>query len=318
MKIYLAPMQGVTDHHMRALLQKVGGIDLCFTEFIRVNDHVLPEKVFHRYCPELSTEGSFPVRVQLLGSRPDILAKNAAKAAKLGAAGIDLNFGCPAKTVNKNRGGACLLNETPLIQDIVTQVRDAVPAHLPVSAKIRLGFDERDSYLRNADAIERAGATEMIVHARSKADGYKPPAYWEAVGEIRRAVRIPVVANGEIWSIQDFLRCQEVSGCASYMLGRGLLSRPDLALSIKGLQRQAMASKPSSTPQAAWQDISPLLLEFFRQTCAFYPKKYTGNRLKQWLFYLQRHFSEAEKLFNQIKAERDEQRIRVAILNSAH
>lgn len=305
MRIYLAPMEGVVDHNMRHLLTGIGGVDLCTTEFVRVTEHTLPRKVFLRYCPELSDDcklpvAQCPVRVQLLGSNPLMLASNAARAARLGAPGIDLNFGCPAKTVNKHRGGACLLDDTALIADIVSAVRTAVPQHIPVSVKIRLGYMQRDSGLRNALAIEKAGANELTVHARSKADAYQPPAYWNEIAEIQEALSIPVVANGEIWSLEDFYRCREQSGCEHVMLGRGLLARPDLALQIKA----AVNNEPWSP--LIWDDIAELLAEFFLLTRDQYPKKYLGNRLKQWLHYLQRNYPQAQSLFERIKRERCE------------
>jgi len=130
MKLILAPMEGVVDYHLRQIYSGLADIDMCVTEFIRVNEHVMPRKVFVTTCPELieKDEGytllgkqvkTAPTKVQLLGSEPELLALNAKKAAKLGAVGVDLNFGCPAKTVNRNRGGAVLLDDTKLIYDIV-------------------------------------------------------------------------------------------------------------------------------------------------------------------------------------------------------
>lgn len=315
MRIFLAPMEGVVDQHMRYMLTHVGGIDMCVTEFIRVNNHELTDKVFYKYCPELdpqltaSAPTLTPTKVQLLGSNPELLAANAERAAKLGAPGIDLNFGCPAKTVNKNRGGACLLNETQTVFDIVKAVRSAVPNHVPVSAKIRLGYEERNSYLENAHAIQEAGANELCVHARSKADGYKPPAYWECIGEINAIANIPVIANGDIWCVADFIRCKELSGSSDFMLGRGILSQPDLALKIK-----AHISGQPYQP-LAWSQMTEKLLEFFLLSCETYPKKHMGNRLKQWLFYLSRHYTEAHTLFQFIKSSRDVEFLTNALKN---
>ena len=305
MKIYLAPMEGVVDHHLRNLMRQIGGIDICVTEFVRVTDHVLPRKVFTRYSPELidaaqqHTAEYCPTRIQLLGSNPELLAANARKAATLGAPGIDLNFGCPAKTVNKNRGGACLLQEPETLYNIVSQTRQAVPEDIPVTAKIRLGYEDRSSYLENAQAIFSAGATELVVHARSKVDGYKPPAYWEYLASIREKIDIPVIANGEIWSLEDYKRCKSVSGCEDVMLGRGLLAKPDLALAIKAYEAGTEYNDLS------WSHIAKILLDFFETTCQVYARKYTGNRLKQWLFYLKRQYPQAAKLFESIKRERE-------------
>ncbi len=310
MRIFLAPMEGVVDHHMRHLLTRLGGIDLCVTEFVRVTDHVLPERVFKRYCPELvghPRAAVCPTRIQLLGSNASALAANARKAARMGAVGIDLNFGCPAKTVNRHRGGACLLTEPDTLFDIVSQVRAAVPADIPVSAKIRLGYEDRQGYLENAAALCAAGADEIVIHARSKADGYKPPAYWDLIGEIRQHIPTPIVANGEIWSVDNYIRCAEQSRCSDVMLGRGLLARPDLALAIK-----AHVSGETYTP-LPWHQIATLLLEFFEDTTPAYPAKFLGNRSKQWLFYLQRHYPQAKCLFDRIKRSRDCDELRFAI-----
>src|SRR5690606_16598211 len=126
-------------------LTRVGGIDWCVTEFIRVSDRLLPQASFRKLAPELDsgarTRSGTPLRVQLLGSDPACLADNAAFACTLGAPVIDRNFGCPAKTVNKSRGGAVLLHEPELLYSILHAVRAAVHADIPVTAKMRLGFD---------------------------------------------------------------------------------------------------------------------------------------------------------------------------------
>jgi tRNA-dihydrouridine synthase C len=131
-RILLAPMEGVMESVMRDMLTRIGGYERCVTEFVRVSSTVLPPKVYYRLCPELKqggrTAAGTPVYVQLLGSDPVLMAANAAVAAKLGAPGIDLNFGCPAKTVNKSRGGATLLRTPEAVYEICSAVRDATPA----------------------------------------------------------------------------------------------------------------------------------------------------------------------------------------------
>ena len=313
MRLFFAPMEGVVDAIMRDTITRMGGVDVCVTEFLRITDQLYPDKVFFRRCPELhnnsSTSSGIPVRVQLLGGKPEPIAANARRLAELGASAIDLNFGCPAKTVNKNDGGACLLQEPHRLHDIVCAVRHAVPAPTPVTAKIRLGFNDRKQYLDNAMAAADGGANELTVHARSKADGYRPPAYWEYIAEIREHLSIPIIANGDIWTLDDFKRCQSITGCDDFMLGRGLLSLPGLARQIKayqtGVQHQALN----------WQQLSSILLTFFEATASQYPSKYMGNRLKQWLHYLTRHYKEAKYLFEDIKRCRDEEIIKKAIIN---
>ncbi len=288
----------------------LGGIDACVTEFIRVTDTSLPPKVFFRYCPELHnrclTQAGTPVRIQLLGGRPQPMALNAAKLAHYGARAIDLNFGCPAKAVNNSDGGACLLREPQRVYDIVAAVREAVPAGIPVSAKIRLGFEDRSRYLDNARAVYEAGASELTVHARSKVDGYKPPAYWEYLAEIRESIAIPLIANGEIWSLADYRRCREVSGCEDVMLGRGLMACPDLALQIKA------ANSGEHYRPLAWPAVCEQLYQYYKETRYLYPERYLGNRVKQWLVYLRRQYPEAVTFFEQIKRHRDPHRLEAA------
>ncbi len=308
-------MEGVVDAIMRDTLCRFGGIDICVTEFIRVTDHLYPDKVFFRRCPELHQQGrtatGTPVRIQLLGAGPTALALNAEKAAQLGASAIDLNFGCPAKTVNRHGGGAALLQEPQRLYTIVKAVRNQVPANIPVTAKIRLGYNDRCAYRETSRAIYEAGANELTVHARSKADGYRPPAYWEHIATIREVINIPVIANGEIWDLKDFKRCQSISGCSDFMLGRGLLAQPGLARQIKAYIQGGTAAEP-----LPWSTLCLYLGKFFGLTANAYPPKYMGNRLKQWLHYLQRHYPQAKQLFAQIKSDRNHKTINQAIANA--
>ncbi|WP_069947516.1 tRNA dihydrouridine synthase [Microbulbifer aggregans] len=309
-RIYQAPMEGVIDHHVRALLSGIGGIDICVTEFVRVTHTRLPRRVFNRLCPELEngavTPSGTPVRLQLLGGNPESMAENAARAVAAGAKAIDLNFGCPAKSVNNSDGGACLLQSPHRVEAIVGAVRGAVPDTIPVTAKIRLGYQDRCSYMDNARAAEHGGASELAVHARSKVDGYRPPAYWEYVGEIREALSIPVIANGDIWTVEDFRRCREVTGCEAFMFGRSLLARPDLPLQIR-----AFCAGEAYTPMP-WQQVVSVLWNYYCTTREEYPAKYLGNRIKQWLAYLKIGYPEAQLFFEEIKRHREAEPIEAA------
>src|SRR5574343_2104324 len=238
MKLLLAPMEGLLDCVLRDVLTRVGGVDRCVSEFIRITDMLMPRRVFTRIVPELRqggrTAAGVPVHPQLLGSDVQCLAENAARLAELQPEGIDLNFGCPAKCVNRHRGGAVLLDEPELIHEIVAAVRRAVPAGVMVSAKMRLGYMDDSRTLDVARAIHAAGAAEVVVHARTKADGYKPPAYWERIAAVRESVAIRVIANGEIWTAEHAQLARERSGCEDLMLGRGMVADPGLALRVRG------------------------------------------------------------------------------------
>lgn len=300
MTIYLAPMEGLLDFVLRDILTRVGGVDRCVSEFIRVTNTLLPDRVFIRVVPELLNGGKtlagVPVRVQLLGSDPVCLAENAARLAALNPEGIDLNFGCPAKVVNRHGGGAALLDEPELLTRIVSAVRRAVPAHIPVSAKMRLGVRDASRAVDCALALEGGGVSELVVHARTRADAYRPPAYWERIADIRAAVSIAVVANGEIWSVQDALRCRQVSGCDSLMLGRGMVTDPGLALAIG-----AATAQRASPPSVNWQTLLPLIAVFWHLVGVRLERRQQAGRLKQWLNFLRRRYPEAELAYQSLR-----------------
>ena len=287
-------MEGLTDPIMRDVLTSVGSFDWCVTEFIRVTDSILPDHIYHTYCPELLTNGKTaagtPVHVQFLGNNPEMLAANAAKVAAMGAPAIDMNFGCPAKTVNRHRGGSVLLDEPEVVYELVKAVRDAVPAHIPVSAKMRLGYMDRNFMLENAHAIEDAGAAWVTVHARTKADGYTPPAFWDQLRPIREALKINVIANGEIWNNADAKQCQLESGCEDLMIGRGAVTTPDLTQCIR---------QNSDLPLLSWQDLLQLQIRFIHGPA----KTEIGmlGRYKQWLGMMSKHYPEAKTLWDEIK-----------------
>lgn len=295
--ILVAPMEGLLDHSLRDVITRVGGVDRCVSEFIRITDQLLPERVFTRIVPELlsgcCTAAGVPVRPQLLGSDPACLADNAARLAALGAEGVDLNFGCPAKTVNRHRGGAVLLDEPELVWRIVRAVRRAVPAHLPVSAKMRLGVRDASRMLANAQAVVDGGGAELVVHARTKDQGYRPPAHWEQVAAIREHVAIPVVANGEVWTAADAERCRSVTGCSAIMLGRGIVADPGLALAVRGL----------ASP--GWAGLRPLLRVYWQRVAAHVEPRHRPGRLKQWMNLLRRRFAEAEVAYQQLRTMND-------------
>ncbi len=297
-EIVLAPMEGVIDAPMRARLTGLGGYSRCVTEFVRVTDVLLPKRVFHRLCPELvHTEGhtptGTPVYVQLLGSVPSALASNAVRAVQLGAPGIDLNFGCPAKTVNNSMGGSILLRDPQWVIDIVQAVRDAVNPNIPVTAKIRIGYENADHLAQLVQGIQATGVNQLAIHARTKFDGYKPPAYWETVGGVMQSDwQDNTIINGEIWTVADAVAARQRSGCKHIMLGRGALSAPDLANRI--------AENAEACEALAWSAIVGQVYEQFRTSDCNSPR-HIGNRTKQWLAYLKRTYPEAMQLFTRIR-----------------
>ncbi len=301
MRVLLAPMEGVLDSLVRVLLTEVNDYDLCITEFVRVVDQLLPVKVFHRICPELQNASRTPsgtlVRVQLLGQFPQWLAENAARAVELGSWGVDLNCGCPSKTVNGSGGGATLLKDPELIYQGAKAMREAVPAHLPVSVKVRLGWDSGEKKFEIADAVQQAGATELVVHGRTKEQGYRAEHIdWQAIGEIRQRLNIPVIANGEIWDWQSAQQCMAISGCDAVMIGRGALNIPNLSRVVK-----------YNEPRMPWPEVVALLQKYTRLEKQGDTGLYHVARIKQWLSYLRKEYDEATELFQHVR-----------VLNNSH
>lgn len=295
MRVLLAPMEGVLDSLLRELLTEVNDYDLCITEFLRVVDQLLPAKSFYRLCPELHhasrTASGTLVRVQLLGQHPQWLAENAVRAVELGSHGIDFNCGCPSKLVNGSGGGAVLLKDPALIYQAVKAMRIAVPNPLPVTVKVRLGWDSASRSLEIADAVQQAGASELVVHGRTKEDGYRAACInWAAIGEIRRRLTIPVIANGEIWNYQSAQDCLQVTGCNAVMLGRGALNVPNLSRVVK-----------YNEPRMPWPQVVQLLQKYVHLEKQGDTGRYHVARIKQWLGYLRKEYDEATVLFRNIR-----------------
>jgi len=307
MKLILAPMEGLLDAYLREIITTIGGYDWCVSEFIRVTDRLLPSRVFYRAVPELRNGGlttaGVPVYVQLMGSQPAVVADNGARVVELGAPGVDLNFGCPSPTVNRSGAGAILLNEPEKIHQIVAALRRAVPSTIPVMAKIRLGYEDTAKTIDIVQGIEAAGADMLTVHARTRADRYKAPARWEWLAKIRESVDIPVIANGDIFDVGSLQRCELVSGCDHFMIGRAAVRHPFLARQI----RQHRAGEPIQT--IGWSEQRELLFQFSDSMAGAENTRGAASRVKQWLRMLTKGSvamqGEAQELFDQIKNERE-------------
>jgi tRNA-dihydrouridine synthase C len=271
------------------------------TEFLRVSNHqLLPPRTFYQLAPELDNNGftpsGVPVRLQLLGSQPDTLAMNAQRAIELGSHGIDLNLGCPAKTVNKSKGGATLLKEPQLISEAVAAMRKVVPHDKTLSVKIRLGWDDPSCVHEIVDAIVLAGADELTIHARTKEDGYKAEAIkWHYIAQVKdRLVRegksLSIIANGEIWNIEDARKCREISGCDDLMIGRGALATPNLAAIVAGI-----------SDKMSWPSVVEMILNYRKVQVIGSKGHHYSSRVKQWLSQMRQSYPEANELFVAIR-----------------
>ncbi|CAG2130268.1 tRNA dihydrouridine synthase [Cupriavidus plantarum] len=301
-QLYLAPMEGLADCVLRDVLTRTGGFDRCVSEFVRVTGSVLPMRVYERDTPEIldggRTPAGTPMVIQLLGSDPEWMAVNAARAAGLSPHGIDLNFGCPAKVVNRHGGGAMLLANPEQLHRIVSSVRAAVPADIAVTAKMRLGVSDTSLAIDCATALAEGGAAHLVVHARTRDDGYRPPAHWEWIARIDDAVKVPVIANGDVWTVSDWQRCRAVSGCADVMIGRGAVSDPFLALRIRGLMDRTASHEE-------WPAVLSLLVDYLRKLQARVTPRHEHGRVKMWLSYLKRTWPQAAELHAAIRRLQD-------------
>ena len=278
----LAPMDGVTDAVYRELLTELhggrSGISVCVSEFVRVTRDAVPAAVLRREVPELDrggrTPAGVPVFVQLLGGDAEPVGQTARTAALLGALGVDLNFGCPAKTVNNHDGGATLLKYPRRIEAIVGRARALVPAHVPVTMKMRVGWDSCEGIEEVARAAEAGGAAWITVHARTRAQLYQPPVVWDALARARAAVKVPVVANGDLREVRDLATCASQSQCEAFMIGRGAMARPELFAQIRGHVTERM-SRPA---------LAELLIRYYAMLLASGVSEARAlARVKQWL-----------------------------------
>lgn len=292
-------MEGLADDVLREVLTSTGSYDWCVTEFVRVTDAVLPHRVYTRLSPEMNraarTPAGTPVRVQLLGSDADMLAANAAHLAELKPYGIDLNFGCPTPLVFRHGGGSALLAEPERLHRIAAAVRAAVPADMPVTAKMRLGIADPSRAIDCASALAEGGMSELVVHARTKADNYQPLVRWEWVARIREALppSLPVIANGGVWTVEDYHAIRAATGCADVMLGRGAVADPLLATRIRRIANADFSDD--------WHVIKPLIARFWEKVQAKVQPNQSPGRLKQWLGMMRRHYPEAEALYREVR-----------------
>ena len=300
-KIGLAPMEGVIDALTRDLLTRQAGFDWTVTEFVRVVDTRLPPRVFYKHCPELTerpvaTPSGVPVHLQLLGSAPRALAENARQALALGAISVDLNFGCPAKLVNRHDGGASLLRQPDRVYQAVKAVAEALDGAIPVTAKIRLGFANRRLAVACAQATEAGGAARLVVHGRTRDEGYRPPAHWEWIGKVRHHVSIPVVANGDIWTLEDYWKARTLSGCCDVMLGRSALADPWLAPRIRYWQQTG-----ERLAETTWEMRASVLQEYAALQRQHLPDRVVVSLVKQWLAQMRQGNAEANQHFQRLK-----------------
>ena len=223
-RVLQSPLSGVTDLVFRRLVRRHAPESMMYTEMVNATGlHYVKE------LPQIMEVDHHekPISIQLFDCRPDFLAEAAEMAVKEGADTVDINMGCPVNKITKNGGGSSLLRQPELAREIVSKVVKAVP--VPVTVKTRIGWNNQEiNILEFAQRMEDAGAQMLTLHGRTRAQGYNGPARWEWITKVKEILSIPVIANGDIFSVDAAILCLEETGADGVMCSRGTLGYPFL------------------------------------------------------------------------------------------
>jgi len=242
-RVLQSPLAGVSDRTFRALVRRWAPDALLFTEMVNATSLELG---FGLQKVEELAEESGPIGVQLFDYRPAAMAEAAKRAEAAGAFLIDINMGCPVPRIARKGGGSGLIRDPELAARIVEQVAAAVA--IPVTVKTRLGWGEADGDpVAWCHRLQEAGARMLTLHGRSREQGFRGQADWQAIALVKRALRIPLIANGDIRSPLDARRCLEQTGADGVMVGRGTMGAPWLVGQIDAaLRGRAVPATPAA------------------------------------------------------------------------
>lgn len=244
-RVLQSPLSGVTDLVFRRLVRHYAPESMMYTEMVNATGlHYVKQ------LPKIMEvdPNERPISIQLFDCRPDFLAEAAVMAVEEGADTVDINMGCPVNKITKNGGGSSLLRQPEVASSIVREVVKAV--NVPVTVKTRIGWSDKEiNILEFAKRMEDAGAQMITVHGRTRAQGYNGPAKWEWIGRVKEVLSIPVIANGDIFSVEAAVRCLEQTGADGVMCSRGTLGYPFLVGEIDYFLKTGKKKTPPTPVQ---------------------------------------------------------------------
>ncbi|MBP5976060.1 tRNA dihydrouridine synthase DusB [Brasilonema sp. CT11] len=242
-RVLQSPLSGVTDMVFRRLVRRYAPESMMYTEMVNATGlHYVKQ------LPKIMEvdRNERPISIQLFDCRPDFLAEAAVKAVEEGADTVDINMGCPVNKITKNGGGSSLLRQPEVAEAIVREVVKAVD--VPVTVKTRIGWSDKEiTILDFAKRMQDAGAQMITVHGRTRAQGYNGNARWEWIARVKEVLDIPVIGNGDIFSVEAAVKCLEQTGADGVMCSRGTLGYPFLAGEIDYFLKTG-EELPSPTP----------------------------------------------------------------------
>lgn len=273
--LQLAPMEGVGDACFRKAIVSIGGFDEAVRDFLRVpaNAHVKSlSKVYE--ADELAPT---PLAAQIMGSDTELMAAMAQELVLRGAKRIDVNCGCPSHTVTGRGAGSSLLKDPNVLHEVAKSVVESVS--VPVTVKMRSGFEDTSLFEENLWAAQESGVTYITLHPRTKVDGYGPPAKWEYIAKAKEILKVPVVGNGDILTVENALDMLRTTKCDALMIGRGSVVNPFLFHQIR--------AHYSGTPYIpTWEALSRYLDLYLANLSPEAPMRMRVNKLKQLLGFL--------------------------------
>lgn len=273
--LQLAPMEGVGDRCFRKAMASIGGFDEAVRDFLRVpiNAHVKSlAKVY--VADELAP---IPLAAQIMGSDPHLMAEMAQELVQRGAPRIDVNCGCPSNTVTGRGAGSSLLKDPDILLEVARAVVQAVT--IPVTIKMRSGYEDISLFDENILAAQESGVRYITLHPRTKVDGYGPPARWDLIARAKSLLRIPLIGNGDILTVNDAMAMLRTTKCDGLMIGRGSIINPFIFHQIR--------ARYSQIPyKLKWENLLEFLDVFMAEASEDFSTKLRVNKLKQLLGFI--------------------------------